>query len=275
MNNSVKFPNSIQLFLFARKVADDVFANDPVSDAALGRFMGLEGARTSRWKHGQIVINDSPRLLALSAALSINITLLMHLSAGYISAEDALAIHYNSSEFLRFLGDQILLPQNEHTLTLIDSEGAETRIVRNSHSRYTRKFRRAGSARPISKDEQRRIFLLADDDSTTIEIFKNITGTGTGIEGIIAKNLTEALLLAGKYNPHMLVMDLFLPGADGFETLRALHLLGKSSIRIIATSCVITKDIINRAKGSGAEQVIDRPLRARNLGKLVKELRNG
>ncbi|MBN2803373.1 MAG: response regulator [Deltaproteobacteria bacterium] len=275
MKSSIKFPNSIQLFEFVRKIADDVFLEEPLSDVALGRIMGLEGARTSRWKYGQISVTDSPRLLALSEALNIDLYVLTHVASGYMSAKEAINLLSDSGEFLRFLGDQLVLPQNENTLTLIDADGAEARIVRNSPLRYTRKFRRAQSARPVSKDEQKRIFLLADDDPTAIEIFNNITGHGTGVEGIVAKTMPEALLMAGKYRPHMIVLDLFLSGADGFETLRALNAMDDIPIRIIATSTVMTQAVLTKAKGCGASTVIERPLRARNLGKLVRELRNG
>ena len=275
MNQSVKFPNSVQLFLLVRKVADDVFTDEPVSDAALGRMIGLEGARTSRWKYGQIAVNDAPRLLALSQALSINVLILSNVAAGYLSADEAIVLLDSGTDFLRFISDQLVLPQNNQAITLIDSDGAEARVVRNSVNRYIRKFRRSGSLRPISKEEQKRIFLLADDDKAAIDVFRNITGKGTGVEGLVASTLSEALLLAGKYNPHLVVMDIFLPGADGFETLRALSKHSDSPNRLIATSSVMTKDVIQKAKGCGAQQILDRPLRARALGKLVRDLING
>ncbi|MBN2342595.1 MAG: response regulator [Deltaproteobacteria bacterium] len=270
------FPTSRELFALVRKIADDIYADEPLSDAALGRMVGLESARTSRWKHGQIAVDDAARLLSLSQSLSIDIMLLCHVAAGYFTAEEALGILSNEMDFLRFLCDQLVLPQNEQALTMLDSVGSEARIVRSSPTQYQRQFRRSGSGRPILKNEQERTVLLADDDVATIEIFSNVTGTGTGIRGVVVGSLTDLLVQAGEVHPQMIVMDLFLPGADGFSVLRSLSASpALSTVRLIATSSLMTSDIVRKAKGCGASQVLERPLRARPIGKLLRELRMG
>lgn len=270
------FPTSKELFKLIRKIADTIFTDEPLSDAALGRMVGLESARTSRWKHGQIALDDAARLLSLSQSLSVDITILCHVASGYLTADEAMSILENEMDFLRFLCEQMVLPQNEQALTMLDSVGSEARIVRSSPTQYQRQFRRSGSGRPILKNEQERTVLLADDDGATLEIFSNVTGSGTGIRGIIVGSLTELLVMAGELKPQMIVMDLFLPGADGFAALRSLSANASlSTVRLIATSSLMTSDVIRKAKGCGASQVLERPLRARPLGKLLRELRMG
>lgn len=270
------FPSSKELFTLVRQVADLISSDEPLSDAALGRIVGLESARTSRWKHGQIAVDDAARLLSLSQALSVDITVLCHVASGYLTADEAWSLLDNEMDFLRFLCEQMVLPQNEQALTMLDSVGSEARIVRSSPTQYQRQFRRSGSGRPILKNEQNRTVLLADDDVATLEIFSNVTGPGTGIRGVIANSLTELLVLAGDIKPQMIVMDLFLPGADGFTTLRSLSASASlATVRLIATSSLMTSDVIRKAKGCGASQVLERPLRARPIGKLLRELRMG
>lgn len=270
------FPTSRELFQLVRHVADIVYQDETLSDAALGRMVGLESARTSRWKHGQIAMDDAARLVSLSQSLSIDITVLCHVASGYLTSEEAIHLLNNEMDFLRFLGEQLVLPQNEQALTILDSLGSEVRIVRSSLTQYKRQFRRSDSGRPILKNEQERTALLADDDSATIEIFSNVTGPGTGVDGKIVRSLTELLVMAGDVKPQMVIMDLFLPGADGFAALRSLAASSAlATAKIIATSSLISPDIIRKAKGCGASQILERPLRARPIGKLLRELRTG
>ena len=270
------FPASRELFRLVRQVADTIHVEEPLSDAALGRMVGLENARTSRWKHGQIAVDDAARLVSLSQSLSIDISLLCHVASGYLTAEEALSILGDEVHFLRFLSEQIVLPLNEQALTILDSVGCEARVVRSSSTQYRRQFRRGGSGRPILKKEQEQTVLLAEDDPATLEIFENVTGAGTGIRGVITRSLTELLVLAGEIQPQMIIMDLFLPGADGFLALRTLSSSSTlATVRLIATSILMTPDVIRKAKGYGAHQVLERPLRARPIGKLLRELRMG
>ncbi|MBN2530660.1 MAG: response regulator [Deltaproteobacteria bacterium] len=270
------FPASKELFRLVRHVTDTIYTDEPLSDAALGRMVGLESARTSRWKHGQIAMDDAARLLSLSQSLSIDISLLCHVASGYITADEAIMILSDDMGFLRFLSEQIVLPHNEHALTLLDSDGSEARVVRSSSTQYKRQFRRGGSGRPILKKEQERTVLLADDDAATVEIFENITGPGMGVRGRVVKSLTDLLVTAGEIQPQMIIMDLFLPGADGFSALRSLAANESlATVRLIATSMLMTPDVVRKARGCGAAQVLERPLRARPIGKLLRELRMG
>ncbi|MBN2714557.1 MAG: response regulator [Deltaproteobacteria bacterium] len=270
------FPASRELFLLVRQVADKVYTDEPLSDAALGRMVGLENARTSRWKHGQIAVDDAARLVSLSQSLSIDITLLCHVASGYLTAEEALSVLADEVQFLRFISEQIVLPHNEQALTLLDSVGSEARVVRSSSTQYRRQFRRGGSGRPILKKEQEQTVLLADDEPGTLELFVNVTGPGTGIRGVVIRTLTDLLVSAGELQPQMIIMDLFLPGADGFAALRSLSASSVlSTARLVATTSLMTPDVVRKAKGCGAHQVIERPLRARPIGKLLRELRMG
>ena len=270
------FPASRELFRVVRQVADSIYQEEPLSDAALGRMVGLENARTSRWKHGQIAVDDAARLVSLSQLLSIDMTLLCHVASGYINAEEALSILDDEVGFLRFLSEQLVLPHNEQALTLIDSVGSEARVVRSLATQYKRQFRRGGSGRPILKKEQEQTVVLADDEPATLEIFENVTGAGTGIRGYVTKTLTELLVMSGELKPQMIIMDLFLPGADGFAALRSLSVSSAlSTVRLVATTSLMTPEIVRKARGCGASQVIERPLRARPIGKLLRELRMG
>lgn len=271
------FPASRELFRLARAVVDAGRPEERASDAEIGRIVGLESARTSRWKHGRIAVADAARLLALAQAIGVDVTLLAHVAAGYLSAEEALATLATERDFLRFLGEQILLPGDGQTLAMVAADGSEARVVRHGAQHYERPFRRGTSARQAPDDRDDDILvLLADDDAATIDMFGNLTGAGTGLAGVVARSLPEALIAAGRLQPRLAIVDLFLGQADGFAALRALRAHeATSATEIVATSLTATPDVVRAAKGSGASDFLERPLRARALGKLLRDLRRG
>jgi CheY-like chemotaxis protein/transcriptional regulator with XRE-family HTH domain len=269
------FPASRELFRLARAVADAASPREPVSDAELGRTIGLESARTSRWKHGQIAVADAARLLALAQSLDIDITILTQVAAGYLSCDEALELTGSERKLLRHLGEQLLLPTDNQVVTLVGGDGSKARVARHSIGKYDRSFRRGGSAGPRAKDREITV-LLVDDDESTLEMFGNLTGAGTGIAGTIARTGPEALIAAGQLRPRMIIFDLFIGGIDGFAALRSLtsHSATGGTI-VIATSLSVTPDVVRAAKGCGAVDVLQRPLRARPMGKLLRNLRRG
>jgi CheY-like chemotaxis protein len=271
------FPASREVFRLARALTDALRPLERVSDADLGRLIGLESARTSRWKHGQISVGDAARLLALAESTGVDISVLSQVAAGYLSAEEAISVLSSERDFVRFLGEQLLLPGDGQSLSMIASDGTEARVVRHELKRYERPFRRGSSTRHVAEGrEGDAVVLLADDDAGTIEMFENLTGKGTGIARAVARSLPEALITAGQIRPRLVVLDLFLGGADGFAAMRCLRSHETTSAaQLVATSLTASPDVVRAAKGSGASDVLERPLRARPFGKLLRDLRRG
>jgi len=266
------FPASRELFDLVRAVADEVHAADRVSDAEIGRMVGLESARTSRWKHGRISIADAGRLLAIASALDVDVSVLAHVAAGDMSAEDALEVLADDSRFVRFLCDHILLPGDGQTVTLAASNGAEARVARRAPGRYERRYRRGARSRREEPEEEP-LVLLVDDDDATLEVFGSLTGPGTGIRGAVARSGPAALVAVGILRPRLVIFDLFVGQVDGFAAIRALASQeGAGAPRVVATSLSVSADVVRHARGSGASEVVQRPLRSRVLGRLLRRL---
>ena len=65
--------------------------------------------------------------------------------------------------------------------------------------------------------------VIADDHAVLRESLSALLATQPDfqVEGLAA-NGQEALVLAQQHHPDVLVLDLFMPGGDGFEVLRTL-----------------------------------------------------
>src|SRR5687767_7912839 len=99
------FPGSKELFEVCRAVADRARPGEHSSDAELGRLVGFENARTSRWKHGRIEVADATRLLALARSLDLDLAVLVEVAAGKLRAREALALLEDPARHLRFIAD--------------------------------------------------------------------------------------------------------------------------------------------------------------------------
>ncbi len=275
MSKNPNFPPAKELFRLARAVADNAAPTEEerMSDAEIGRRIGFESARTSRWKYGQIAVQDAARLIALSQALDIDLTVLSHVAAGYLTADEALGYLADANTLVRFLGDQMVLPSDNQTMTLI-SDNTRFKVIRRSPSHYRRQ------AKGLSKEgametEDTPAVLLVDDAPSTIRNFRNLVGGGAGVEGFVARNAVEGLILAGRTQPRVVIFDLFIGQADGFAAVRAIVENDTTSeAEVYAASSALTPEIVRNAMGVGAREVIQRPLNSRTLTNLVARARN-
>jgi CheY-like chemotaxis protein len=273
-SKTVLFPASRELFKVILAVANSRGSSDRISDVEIGRAVGFESARTSRWKHGQIAVTDAPRLLVLSQSFDIDISILTQVSAGYILSDEALEILANEGKFVRFIGEQIVLPADDQVLSLTGGDGTLCRVIRRSQGHYHRRAKRLG-ANSISENQKEILtVLLVDDDENTIAVFNNLTGADTGINGVVARTGLEALICCGKTSPDLIIFDVFCGQIDGFAAIKSIATSEiTQDTEIFATSLSLTQDVVRTALGSGALEVLQKPLKSSVLNRLLSRVR--
>jgi CheY-like chemotaxis protein len=269
------FPGSKELFEVCRAVADRARPGERVSDVELGRLVGFENARTSRWKHGRIEVADATRLLALSRALELDLAVLVEVAAGKLRAREALGLIDDPIRHLRFIADTVLPGQEGRSVRVTDASGRGFAVeVLGPHKVERREIvfgEGTAAAAPVLP--RRRLALLADDDPEVVVIFLNAARDQPAVDPLVATSLPQALVLAGARRPDLVLLDLFLPGGDGFAALRALHQnAGTAGARLVATTYHPTPEIAERAKANGAQDVVARPLQVRYLTHALRAL---
>jgi CheY-like chemotaxis protein len=212
--------------------------------------------------------------VALSQAFDIDLTVLCHVAAGQLSAAAAADLLGSDRELVRFLGEQLVLPAERRKISLTSGEGAEARVLRHPDGGYERTFRRRRSGAVAPALEEQPAVLLVDDDAQTLELFANLSGGRAGIEGIVARSGPQGLVLAGERRPRLVIFDLFIGGVDGYAAVRSLT-AGRPSAGpvVVATSLHCNPEIERTARGNGAAELLPRPLRSRNLAKLLRSVR--
>ena len=101
--------------------------------------------------------------------------------------------------------------------------------------------------------------LLVDDDPHTCSIFEMLMDHYQ-IQYWVAPNCTSALNLLNEHAVDTIIIDLFLPGSDGFQTLsKVSKLIDRARCRILATTAYYTKDTETEVMNRGFDGYIPKP----------------
>lgn len=98
--------------------------------------------------------------------------------------------------------------------------------------------------------------LLIDDDQKIASLLKRGL-TYEGFEVYTVPDGETGLVAAKTYQPHLVLLDIAMPGIDGFEVCHRLHLLGNIAT-IMLTARDDVADKVN-ALGLGADDYVPKP----------------
>ena len=88
----------------------------------------------------------------------------------------------------------------------------------------------------ITEMAQKTRIVIADDHAVLRMSLAALLGTQKGFEVVgTASNGNEAVELVKQHHPDVLVLDLFMPGSDGFEVLRQLDHAGMRVASVVLT----------------------------------------
>ncbi len=113
--------------------------------------------------------------------------------------------------------------------------------------------------------------LVVDDSGIARDIVKKILGTGYEYDK--AANGEEALVKIKDTFPDLILLDLLMPGMDGFEVLEKLQKTG-NSIPVLLLSADIQKSTREKALALGAADLINKPADPEALRLCVSTLLN-
>lgn len=113
----------------------------------------------------------------------------------------------------------------------------------------------------------RQKILIVDDDSNIAELI-SLYLTKECFETMIAGDGETALLLADSFAPNLILLDLMLPGIDGYQVCREIR--AKSAIPIIMLSA--KGEIFDKVLGLelGADDYMEKPFDSKELVARVK-----
>lgn len=119
---------------------------------------------------------------------------------------------------------------------------------------------------PVEQEEPPRI-LVVDDDPQVVEVLLDaLRATHPAPKLEAAFNGYEGLLKVGTFRPHLLVLDLRMPGLDGFEVCRRIK--GEpatQATRVLAMTAYPEESAKEEALRCGADAFLAKPFAIREL----------
>ncbi len=114
--------------------------------------------------------------------------------------------------------------------------------------------------------------LYVEDNPANMELMEMIVKDFRGLELISARSAEEGLELARSLAPNMVVMDINLPGMDGFEALRRLRDCDQTrNIPVIALSANAMAGDIEKGEVAGFSRYLTKPVRVDELVATIRE----
>ena len=117
-----------------------------------------------------------------------------------------------------------------------------------------------------SERERERI-LAVDDDPQTLRHVRDAL-TNAGYAPVLTGDPEEALSLVEANDPHLVLLDLMLPGTDGIELMRGI--LDMADVPVIFLSAYGQEETIARAFANGADDYVVKPFSPMELVARIK-----
>jgi excisionase family DNA binding protein len=129
-------------------------------------------------------------------------------------------------------------------------------------------FARSRGATPFARNSGRpdRILIVDNDPNVGLLITRLIQERDARVETEIARDGFEAGVKVESFRPHALVLDLMMPGMDGFEVCRRLRARPTlNHIRIVAVTGFPSPQNVERVLAAGADACLAKPLDSEQL----------
>jgi DNA-binding response OmpR family regulator len=119
---------------------------------------------------------------------------------------------------------------------------------------------------------QRPLILVADDDEDILALLE-VRLELAGYEVVTARNGAEALRKAQEQLPDLAVLDVMMPGLNGYEVTRELRRLeATSKLPVILLTALAQESDVARGLAVGADDYVKKPFDARDLRTRVQRL---
>ena len=122
------------------------------------------------------------------------------------------------------------------------------------------------------KHSPRGKILIVDDDRNIQRVFTSVL-LNEGYETETASDGFEAGIKVMQFKPDLIILDLFMPGMDGFDVCERMKKNSSTShIKILAVTGYDTKESKDRIMQIGANGYLVKPMEKNKMLKMVKDL---
>lgn len=121
-------------------------------------------------------------------------------------------------------------------------------------------------------EDKKKKILLVDDEIDIVTVIR-LRLEASGYEVVVAMDGKEALNTARSLHPDLIILDLMLPGLDGFHVARMLKYDNQyKDIPIIMLTAKAGEDSRKTGEQVGADAYMNKPFEAEKLLAKIREL---
>lgn len=145
-------------------------------------------------------------------------------------------------------------------LKAFTTPGGHRRVRREDLVSFLNEF---GMPIPAELDQGPPLIMIADDESNILDLLEDLMKSGNDEVRISkAASGVEALLMIGEYKPDLLILDIMMPGMNGYEVCQKLKSSpGTQNIKIVAISGDHSAGVRKRILHAGADLFFVKPLK--------------
>jgi excisionase family DNA binding protein len=144
-------------------------------------------------------------------------------------------------------------------LIAFQTPGGHRRVRREDLISFLKEF---GMPLPADLCQNPPLVLLVDDEPDILDMLEALMQSGSeAVRVAKAQNGVDALLMIGETKPDLLILDIMMPGMNGYDVCKKLKSSsGTQNIKIIAISGDHTPAVKERALMAGADFFFTKPL---------------
>ena len=121
-------------------------------------------------------------------------------------------------------------------------------------------------------DGPAKVLVVADDEPRNVDLIRMVVeDTGLPVRILVARNGFDAIRSSQEAGPALVLMDLKMPGLDGWEATRLLKAdPATAAIPVVALTAQAMAGDRERALAAGCDDYLTKPLDIRRLSALLR-----
>jgi len=158
---------------------------------------------------------------------------------------------------------------DERKLKAFTTPGGHRRVSADDLKKFLEKYKIPFPAELFSNDKKK--VLVVDDDKAVLKVISRILTKSKNYEIYSTTDGFHAGHLFSEIKPGIIILDIKLPGIDGFEVCRRIREKDKN-VKIIAITGYDSEETRKKIMASGANVYLSKPFKAEELLKNMRLL---
>lgn len=113
--------------------------------------------------------------------------------------------------------------------------------------------------------------MIVDDEELNRELFSDLFEDDAEVEVMSCSDGQEALKALQIFNPDVVLLDIMMPGMDGYEVCKGVRASGGKQPKVIMLTGMAGHDVEDKSRQSGADKIYFKPV---NISSLHDEVLN-